>query len=465
MVSISQPPKKKRGGVRHKIMNDSLSVADAAGAMLLIQQRGGDKPISAETEKGAPVPKEKAAFLPAQQFARGQKKKKKTAASNNDRTGGRMSTTPFLYENYDWQTYEVFDLQKANALPKLVRSPAKVARPANVGVNNSVAAKRKIGVKAGVGVASQAKAKRRKGIKKSKKNTKAEAGVSAAAESARLVAVAKVTPPVTPASLRQINDKLRRELAEKTAQLEEAKRLRGVAVSANQPQFWQSPEGMQAHAGAWKSGRGHGAPKVSTKASRKAKNSAPAFFSSIETQNAQVFKANRKKPARRKAQRVKGAAFISVTRTTDGGKYKFAEAKAYRVDEPGDDKTVPPPRLKMAEWESQVNRGQWARLRQFTDCKRCFGHCGASHKKDDGCLAAQEIRRFKLKKHYMDIQRSKIKAMKQALKQANIMSSEEERREMIREMNMAKKKSHSQMSSAQRKRDLLNKKPIYPSCV
>lgn len=138
--------------------------------------------------------------------------------------------------------------------------------------------------------------------------------------------------------------------------------------------------------------------------------------------------------------------FISLTPITDGGKFKFAESRDFKVHEADDDTTVPPARKKMAEWEMQVNCGQWSRLRRFTDCRRCFGHCGAVHLKTPGCLAAQEVRRYKLKKHYMDIERKKVADFKQA----NRKKTSEARRELARTINISKKSSISNMSKKQR---------------
>ena len=145
--------------------------------------------------------------------------------------------------------------------------------------------------------------------------------------------------------------------------------------------------------------------------------------------------------------------FISLTPITDGGKFKFAESRDFKVHEADDDTTVPPARKKMAEWEMQVNRGQWSRLRRFTDCRRCFGHCGAVHEKNnEGCQAAQEVRRYVLKKYYMDIERKKVAEFKQA----NRKKTKVARRELARTMNMSNKSSISNMSKKQR--ELLKKR-------
>ena len=445
-------------------MSDLLSDIDVAGAMLLIQQRGGDKPTPAETGVSGSERKNDGAFSPTQPSAPGQAKKKKTAVAPKDNNkGGAMISSNFVYDNYDWQTYEVFDVSKANAPLKPAHVSAKVARPVELGPDSSAGAKRKIAVQKGAREATQAKKKR----KKSKTKIKAQAGVPRAADPRRGAGA----PRVMSSDLLNLEiGRLKRLLAEKTAALEQAVSLRSeVARSVIPRHMWAagvSSAQMQADSAARKTGSGHGAAAtkiVSSKASRWDKNALRAYAFDFEQPNAEASRvtgiraeaalqlSNGRKRATHKAQSVNGAGFISLTRITNGGKFKFAEAKAFEVDEPDDDVTIPPFRLKMAEWETRVNRGQWGRLRLFTDCKRCFGHCGASHKKDDGCLAAQEVRRYKLKKHYMDIQRRKIKE----LKRANNMCTKEERRKLAR----------SNMSVKQRALFKKKAKAILPCCV
>ena len=147
-------------------MSDLLSDIDVAGAMLLIQQRGGDKPTPAETGVSGSERKNDGAFSPTQPSAPGQAKKKKTAVAPKDNNkGGAMISSNFVYDNYDWQTYEVFDVSKANAPLKPAHVSAKVARPVELGPDSSAGAKRKIAVQKGAREATQAKKKRKKSKK------------------------------------------------------------------------------------------------------------------------------------------------------------------------------------------------------------------------------------------------------------------------------------------------------------
>lgn len=116
----------------------------------------------------------------------------------------------------------------------------------------------------------------------------------------------------------------------------------------------------------------------------------------------------------------------------------------YELNDPEDDNTCPPVRAKMAEWELQVTRGQWSRLP--TDCPRCHGRGGAKHKNDDGCWEAQRIRRFKLKKYYMGLERDKMKEFRVAHRTATM----EQRRLQALQLNMDKKRAMSNMSRKQR---------------
>lgn len=441
-------------------LSGDMDDIDVAGAMLLIQQRGGDKPTFAETGTGALEGKDDGPSLATQSSVPGQAKIKKTAVAPKDNAKGGATAPPvFVYDNYDWQTYEVFDLHNANATLQFVNSPAEVARSAKNRPDAS-GAKRKIVVQAGERAARKVKKKFKKRDKKVKKS-KTGAGASAATAPHRGAASHAA---LQHEQLMLEIEILNRRLAEKTAKLERAKSLRNKASDLQNSQ--QRASGLSFDRGWHRQGAAKQAPRNTT-----AKNACFAGTRYLEMQIARhndgqtgAASAARnsqhlQQGAAHKTPSESGAGFISLTEIADGGKFKFAEAKAFRVDEPDDDKTIPPLRLKMAEWETQVNRGQWRRLRRFTDCKRCFGHCGASHKKDNGCLAAQEVRRYKLKKHYMDIQRRKMKE----LKRANNMFTKEERRKIARTMNMAKKNSISQMSVKQRA--LLKKKAMLPCCV
>ena len=118
--------------------------------------------------------------------------------------------------------------------------------------------------------------------------------------------------------------------------------------------------------------------------------------------------------------------------------------ETYKLREPGDDMSIPPQRAKMAYWETKVTRGQWSRLP--SDCPRCLGQGGAIHVKDKGCLEAQKIRRFTLKKHYMDIERKKVRDFKAANRQRTAAG----RKEQARQLNLGAKRSASNMSLKQR---------------
>lgn len=139
--------------------------------------------------------------------------------------------------------------------------------------------------------------------------------------------------------------------------------------------------------------------------------------------------------------RARGTRTKSLPLRRQNAVYTF---ETYKLREPDDDTSIPPRRAKMAEWETKVTRGQWSRLP--TDCSRCLGQGGAVHVKDKGCLEAQKIRRFTLKKHYMDIERKKVRDFKAANRQKTTQG----RRKQARELNLVAKRSASNMSLKQR---------------
>ena len=78
-----------------------------------------------------------------------------------------------------------------------------------------------------------------------------------------------------------------------------------------------------------------------------------------------------------------------------------------------------------------------------------------------GCQAAQEVRRYILKKHYMDIERKKVAEFKQA----NRKKTSEARRELARTMNLSNKSSISNMSKKQRACENRKAKAKAPRCI
>jgi hypothetical protein len=428
-------------------MSEILSDMDVAGAMLLIQQKQyGDgargKLILSETGVSGSERKNDGAFVLTQPSAPDRaKRKKKPVALSNIGKGGAMVSSDFVYDNYDWQTYEVFDLQQANA--PLARSPAQSSRASRASkVRSKPAAKRKITSQASESCHSQkADGKRKKGNNESNP----DAGASAAAKPQHNAA-----PPSEPDEdkLASEIEELRRQISEHTAKLQEAKRLKKAALSDYQQ---YARLGNRCAAVQQPSKRANAASAMRGSVQQRQKL-AQTIGNPTGVVGARRKAQHKRKKVARDVQSMDDTNFISLTRITNGGKFKFAESRDFKVHEPDDDKTIPPPRVKMADWETQVNLGQWRRLRGFTDCRRCFGHCGANHKKDDGCLAAQEVRRFKLKKHYMDIERKKVALFKQK----NRKKTKEGRRQLARTMNMANKSSISNMSKKQRA--LLKKK-------
>lgn len=249
----------------------------------------------------------------------------------------------------------------------------------------------------------------------------------------------------------QIREKIRalnRQLADLEEQKKKAEGLKRFASAANKEQMAARMSGAMSERLKYLDSARKLLPS-----SRKRALVAPTSLRS-EDRNAQVQKAradatqknvlDNRERGRKKAPLC--TPLKSLTPIVDGGKFTFEESRDFKLNEDDDDETIPPPLKKMADWEKKLNCGQWSRLRELTDCIRCLGHCGAVHKKDKGCTAVQEIRRYKLKKAFMAIAREKAKNFKLL----NKKSTKEERRQQARMLNMDTKSSASNMSKKQR---------------
>ena len=445
------------------VLLSDMDDMDVAGAMLLIGTKNdaSDKPIFASTGAVGTKRKKRDIISLTQVCAPNQaKKKKKKAAPKNKNKMGDSPTWSFSgYDDDNWQMQEYYDIDRANVPVNPERSPAQHSRASEAASVSPRKTKRKLLVQTGKGVALKGAEKPPPGnIKESKANAAADPLV---------LSWRYVGPDSAPSPDRYELEIefLKRQIAEDTVKLEEAVRRKNEAVSLNrreaqranravpaQQSSRSASPGQQQRDGASSShpvNQSKVASALSAYTHHLQKLSVDTAASQTGAKGASKKQLNDRKRGKKPRRSKKKAAtsFISLTPITDGGKFKFAESRDFKVDEPDDDTSIPPARKKMAEWEMQVNRGQWRRLRRFTDCRRCFGHCGAVHKKNDvGCQAAQEVRRYILKKHYMDIERKKVAEFKQA----NRKKTSEARRELARTMNLSNKSSISNMSKKQR---------------
>ena len=364
------------------VLLSDMDDMDVAGAMLLIGTKNdaSDKPIFASTGAVGTKRKKRDIISLTQVCAPNQaKKKKKKAAPKNKNKMGDSPTWSFSgYDDDNWQMQEYYDIDRANVPVNPERSPAQHSRASEAASVSPRKTKRKLLVQTGKGVALKGAEKPPPGnIKESKANAAADPLV---------LSWRYVGPDSAPSPDRYELEIefLKRQIAEDTVKLEEAVRRKNEAVSLNrreaqranravpaQQSSRSASPGQQQRDGASSShpvNQSKVASALSAYTHHLQKLSVDTAASQTGAKGASKKQLNDRKRGKKPRRSKKKAAtsFISLTPITDGGKFKFAESRDFKVDEPDDDTSIPPARKKMAEWEMQVNRGQWRRLRRFT---------------------------------------------------------------------------------------------------
>ena len=218
---------------------------DAADAMLLIQQkecsddtRGKQNPasmVAVGTKR-----KIEDATLRTQVFApnRAKKKKKIAAPKNKNNTGSLPGLIFNGYDDDNWQMQEVYDIELANVPLSPERSPTQRLQVSQA--ESFPSRKAKFLAQTGKGVALKEAEKPRPG---NNRVSKANAGAGAAVQLR-----SDVAPDLEP-SLDRYKleiELLKRQIAERTAKLEEVVRRKSEAVSLNQrPGLWRAVPAQQ----------------------------------------------------------------------------------------------------------------------------------------------------------------------------------------------------------------------------
>lgn len=426
-------------------MSLDKELMNVAGVMMQLQEDGGSptkkrgagqtRRLAGSRRSGAVV----GAVLSTQpSFPRQDTTGASRAELKNNGAGGAVQST-FLYDE-TWQLHDVYALDSANRPLRFGRSPVKVARvDVNASTSSAAAGNRSVTL----GEAKRASFLPASGLKAKKIGarfvTSAVVGNPALAQRpvvALLSDGAGGTPTVA---------QLEAEIAEIQRKLNEHK----ATLAKEQKELKERKESISAHA--YKTAArairvaGGRAPPSTTKQEKSVQRKplSTGVGASASQKRKRLASPRKSKGEKLKKRRLD---VVFVTRITGGGKFTFKESQDFELDKEDDDKTIPPPRRKMAEWETKLNVGQWGRLKSITDCLRCLGHGGAVHKKDDQCEAVTQIRRYKLKKHFRDIEREKVRKFKLL----NKVKSKQERRDQATLYKLTSKTSVSNMSIKQR---------------
>ena len=408
-----------------------MRLQEDSGSATKKRDAGQTRRLAGSRRSGAAV----GAVLSTQPLFPGQDTTRASGAELKNGAGGAAQPTSAYDET--WQLYDVYAPDSANRPLRFGRSPVKVARvDVNASTSSAAAGNRSVTL----GEAKRASFLPASGLKAKKVGarfvTSAVVGNPALAQRpvvALLSDGAGGTPTVAQlkAEIAEIQRKLNEHKATLAKELKERKE--SISAHANKTAARAIPvAGGRAPPSTTKQKKGVQRKPLST--------GAGASASQKRKRLALPRKSKGKKLKKRRLD------VVVVTHITGGGKFTFKESRDFELDKEDDDKTIPAPRRKMAEWETKLNVGQWGRLKSITDCLRCLGHGGAVHKKDDQCEAVTQIRRYKLKKHFRDIEREKVRKFKLS----NKVKSKQERRDQATLYKLTSKTSVSNMSIKQR---------------